>query len=112
MGDPPSKSAFSEEEEQEDPLVALGKGLVPAGYLRQGLEAGLGRRRAALRRLLEHRRLPEDGWDDAAIEGVLYDLAMMDRWEDGCCCFLGSWWGSGCPQCMNGYCFLRTKSID
>jgi O-phospho-L-seryl-tRNASec:L-selenocysteinyl-tRNA synthase len=83
--------AEKEGEEKEDPLVVLGKGLVPANYLRQGLEAGLGRRRAALRRLLEHRRLPEDGWDDATIEGVLYDLAMMDRlvvWSCGRVCGL------------------------
>lgn len=66
--------------DSDDPvIVALGRGLVPAGYLRQGLEAGVRRRRAALRRLLEHRRLPEDGWDDVTIEGVMYDLAMMDR---------------------------------
>lgn len=66
------------EEREDDAIVSLGRGLVPAGYLKQGLQAGR-RRRAALRRLLEHRRLPEDGWDDVTIEGVMYDLAMMDR---------------------------------
>lgn len=88
----------------DDPLVALGKGLVPAAYLRQGLEAGLGRRRAALRRLLEHRRLPEDGWDDATIEGVMYDLAMMDRWVGG-----GSNWAGVLKVIREGYLLICVR---
>src|SRR6056297_3964519 len=51
---------------------------VPATYVTQGLEAGVRKRHGYFRRLVSHRRLPPDGWDDATIEGVLHDLAMMD----------------------------------
>ena len=43
----------------------------------QGMEA-LQRRRKLARVLLEHRKIPEEGWDDATIEWFIKDLSMLD----------------------------------
>lgn len=58
---------------------SLLKALVPDTYIQQGLQ-GLAKRHSLFRQLLEHRRLPEKGWDDATIELVLHELALMDRY--------------------------------
>eukprot|EP00639_Heterosigma_akashiwo_P011875 CAMPEP_0206372088 /NCGR_PEP_ID=MMETSP0294-20121207/6892_1 /ASSEMBLY_ACC=CAM_ASM_000327 /TAXON_ID=39354 /ORGANISM="Heterosigma akashiwo, Strain CCMP2393" /LENGTH=221 /DNA_ID=CAMNT_0053819383 /DNA_START=135 /DNA_END=797 /DNA_ORIENTATION=- len=57
---------------------ALAKQLVNDSYLSQGFEAGIQKRRNAFKALLSNRRLPPEGWDDATIEMVLSDLALMD----------------------------------
>ena len=51
---------------------------VPSTYLTQGFEAGIRKRQALFKQLVAHRRMPDQGWDDETIEGVLHDLAMMD----------------------------------
>jgi hypothetical protein len=62
-------------------LEPLFRGLIPDTYVQQGLQA-LAKRHALFRRLLEHRRMPDRPWDEASIEYVLYELALMDRWVD------------------------------
>lgn len=62
----------------DDALASLCKVLVPPTYIQQGIQA-LSKRHVLFRRLLEHRRMPEKAWDEASIEGLLHDLAMMDR---------------------------------
>ena len=57
----------------EDLLTPMVKGT----YIRQGLEA-IKARNNLLERLLTDRRLPLNGWDDATIEYVMQQLAMMD----------------------------------
>ncbi|XP_022083546.1 O-phosphoseryl-tRNA(Sec) selenium transferase-like isoform X2 [Acanthaster planci] len=58
-------------------IHALCEKLIPVTYVQQGREA----RRAhekKIRNLLEHRKWPEDGWDDATIELLLQELSAMD----------------------------------
>ncbi|XP_038075876.1 O-phosphoseryl-tRNA(Sec) selenium transferase-like [Patiria miniata] len=58
-------------------IHALCERLIPATYVQQGREA----RRAhenKIRNLLEHRKWPEEGWDDATIELLLQELSVMD----------------------------------
>ena len=50
------------------PLLAQLSGIPPA-YLTQGFQAGLLKRQGLFRQLIDHRRLPLEGWDDATIEG-------------------------------------------
>ncbi|ETW08736.1 O-phosphoseryl-tRNA(Sec) selenium transferase [Aphanomyces invadans] len=51
--------------------------LVDVAYVRQGNEA-LKSREKQITSLLAHRRLPEHGWDDLAIQLLLHELAQMD----------------------------------
>lgn len=54
------------------------KAIIPGTYVQQGLQA-LSKRHSLFKRLLEHRRLPEKGWDEGSIEYILHELALMDR---------------------------------
>ncbi|RHY85649.1 hypothetical protein DYB26_001325, partial [Aphanomyces astaci] len=51
--------------------------LVDMAYIRQGSES-LRAREKQLTSLLSHRKLPEHGWDDLSIQGVLHEFAQMD----------------------------------
>ncbi|XP_014788581.1 O-phosphoseryl-tRNA(Sec) selenium transferase [Octopus bimaculoides] len=51
--------------------------LVSVGYIQQGNQARQ-RHEAKLKELLQHRKLPQEGWDDLTIELVLHELAVMD----------------------------------
>ncbi|PRW56294.1 O-phosphoseryl-tRNA(Sec) selenium transferase [Chlorella sorokiniana] len=51
--------------------------LVGRTYIQQGAQA-LAARRRRVKALLSQRRLPEQGWDDATIEMLLQDAALMD----------------------------------
>ncbi|RHY97034.1 hypothetical protein DYB37_007486 [Aphanomyces astaci] len=51
--------------------------LVDMAYIRQGSES-LRAREKQLTSLLSHRKLPEHGWDDLSIQGVLNEFAQMD----------------------------------
>ena len=55
----------------------LAEGLVDAAYVRQGIDA-LNARHNLVTSLLSQRRMPENGWDDASIEYLLSQLALMD----------------------------------
>ncbi|KAI8474694.1 MAG: selenocysteine synthase [Monoraphidium minutum] len=55
----------------------LAAGLVSASYIAQGAQA-LAARRRMVKALLSNRRLPERGWDEATIEMLLRDAALMD----------------------------------
>jgi glutamate/tyrosine decarboxylase-like PLP-dependent enzyme len=57
--------------------LALAASLVPPAYLAQGAEEAR-RREALVRALLTQRRLPDEGWPDAAIEDFVRALAAMD----------------------------------
>jgi hypothetical protein len=63
----------------DEHLAKLCKDFVPGTYIDQGFQA-VRKRDGLLVRLLEHRRIPEQGWDDATIERVLGELALMDRY--------------------------------
>lgn len=60
-----------------DTNVALAQGLVRAGYIRQGAQ-GIAARQKLVTTLLSERRLPADGWDEASIELLVHDAALMD----------------------------------
>ena len=62
----------------DEAFQGLASTLVPETYIQQGVQA-LSKRHALFRRLLEHRRMPDQGWDEASIEYILHELAMMDR---------------------------------
>ncbi len=51
--------------------------LIPETYVRQGLN-NLTTRRNQLKLLLEQRKIPKQGWSDAAIEHAILELAAMD----------------------------------
>ncbi|XP_065182826.1 O-phosphoseryl-tRNA(Sec) selenium transferase-like [Sycon ciliatum] len=51
--------------------------LVPATYIRQATEARTSKR-TQIRLLLEQRKWPVNGWDDAAIELFLQEISQMD----------------------------------
>ncbi|XP_033646029.1 O-phosphoseryl-tRNA(Sec) selenium transferase-like [Asterias rubens] len=58
-------------------IYSLCERLIPATYVQQGCEA----RRAhenKIRNLLEHRKWPDEGWEDSTIELLLQELSMMD----------------------------------
>ncbi len=55
----------------------LAKGLVRPSYVEQGAQ-GLGARQKLLTSLLSERRLPARGWDEATIELLIRDAALMD----------------------------------
>ena len=57
--------------------LGLASGLVDSSYLTQGSEE-LRRRETLVRVLLSQRRLPDEGWPEAAIEGFVRELAAMD----------------------------------
>ena len=58
-------------------LAELAAQIVGKSYTAQGSE-GLQRRRKLVRQLLEKRRLPDRGWDEATLEWWLTELALMD----------------------------------
>jgi len=64
-------------------------GLVSRSYITQG-EQALARRRRLIKTLLSQRRLPQQGWDDATIEMLLQDAALMDR-----CVYPSHWHAAG-----------------
>ena len=64
--------------EEGGAIDRLFRELVPGTYVQQGLQA-LKKRHDLLRQLMEHRRMPEEGWDDALIEYIVTELALMDR---------------------------------
>ncbi|XP_070540300.1 O-phosphoseryl-tRNA(Sec) selenium transferase-like [Ptychodera flava] len=51
--------------------------LLPSSYVKQAHQA-LRARETVIRTFIEHRRWPEEGWDDATIELLLHEFAMMD----------------------------------
>ena len=55
----------------------LAETLIGKTYATQGLQA-IRRRESLAKTLLSQRKMPTKGWDDAAIEFLLGDLAMMD----------------------------------
>eukprot|EP00897_Mesotaenium_endlicherianum_P007645 jgi/Mesen1/6909/ME000354S06097 len=57
--------------------LKLAEGLVSKSYVRQGGQA-LQQRHNLVKTLLSQKQLPAEGWDDATIEVLLHDLAMMD----------------------------------
>ena len=57
--------------------VALASTLVSPAYIEQGAQA-LARRRRRVTSLLSERRLPSQGWDEASIELLLHEAALMD----------------------------------
>jgi O-phospho-L-seryl-tRNASec:L-selenocysteinyl-tRNA synthase len=57
--------------------IALASTLVSRTYIEQGAQA-LTRRRRRITSLLSERRLPEQGWDEASIELLLHEVALMD----------------------------------
>jgi O-phospho-L-seryl-tRNASec:L-selenocysteinyl-tRNA synthase len=61
----------------DDSAFPLAAQLIGKAYAKQGQEA-LRRRERLAKTLLSQRRLPSTGWDDASIEFLLTDLAMMD----------------------------------
>ena len=60
-----------------DGLEPLLSGLVPQGYVRQGIEA-LSARHGLFKAVLSSRSLPEHGWDEMSVELLLSELAAMD----------------------------------
>lgn len=61
----------------DDSAFPLAAQLIGKAYAKQGQEA-IRRREGLAKTLLSQRRLPDTGWDDASIEFLLTDLAMMD----------------------------------
>jgi len=63
----------------------LAERLIPATYLQQAA-ASKKTRENLIRQLIEQRKWPEEGWDDATIELLLADLAQMDsnNFPDNC----------------------------
>uniref|UniRef100_A0A383VZ09 O-phosphoseryl-tRNA(Sec) selenium transferase n=1 Tax=Tetradesmus obliquus TaxID=3088 RepID=A0A383VZ09_TETOB len=57
--------------------LQLAASLVSASYISQG-GAALAARRRLVKGLLSNRRLPQEGWDEATIEMLLQDAALMD----------------------------------
>lgn len=57
--------------------ISLCKKLLPETYVDQGRESRRARENK-IRLLLEKKKLPEDGWDEADIEMLLTELAVMD----------------------------------
>ena len=62
--------------------------LIPATYVQQGREARHVHENK-IRILLEHKKWPEEGWDDATIELLLQELATMDSNNFGGNCGVG-----------------------
>lgn len=60
-----------------DKQYAAASKLIPGTYVQQAWQANQ-TRQARVQTLLEQRKWPQVGWDDASIEGWLHDLAMMD----------------------------------
>ncbi|TGZ37755.1 O-phosphoseryl-tRNA(Sec) selenium transferase [Temnothorax longispinosus] len=56
---------------------SLAERLIPSTYVQQGLNAKKSRENL-IRHFIEHRKWPEEGWDDATIEAFLSDLSQMD----------------------------------
>lgn len=63
----------------------LAERLIPSTYLQQAA-ASKKTRENLIRQLIEQRKWPEEGWDDATIELLLADLAQMDsnNFPDNC----------------------------
>ena len=61
----------------EEQSLELAKNLVDSAYIEQGRQA-LRRREGLVKSLLSERRLPKSGFDDASIEQLLHDFALMD----------------------------------
>lgn len=57
--------------------LQLAASLVSPSYISQG-GAALAARRRLIKGLLSNRRLPQEGWDEATIEMLLQDAALMD----------------------------------
>ncbi|KAF7994293.1 hypothetical protein HCN44_003383 [Aphidius gifuensis] len=51
--------------------------LIPSTYVQQGLNAKKTRENL-IRHFIEHRKWPEEGWDEITIESFLMDLSQMD----------------------------------
>jgi len=61
----------------DDDSFRLAASLVGKAYADQGQQA-IKRREGLTKALLSERRLPRVGWDDASIEHLLSNLALMD----------------------------------
>ena len=61
----------------DDSAFPLAAQFIGKAYAKQGQEA-LKRREGLAKTLLSQRKLPDIGWDDASIEFLLTDLALMD----------------------------------
>ncbi|KAJ8017434.1 O-phosphoseryl-tRNA(Sec) selenium transferase [Holothuria leucospilota] len=57
--------------------ISLCKKMLPETYVDQGRESRRARENK-IRLLLEKKKLPEDGWDEADIEMLLTELSVMD----------------------------------
>lgn len=57
--------------------AAIASSLVSPAYITQGMQA-IVRRQKLIKTLLSQRRLPSTGWDEATIEMLLKDSALMD----------------------------------
>lgn len=55
----------------------LAEGLVDPAYVRSGAQS-LSQRARLVTSLLSHRRIPEEGWPEPAVESLLHELAEMD----------------------------------
>jgi O-phospho-L-seryl-tRNASec:L-selenocysteinyl-tRNA synthase len=65
----------------------VASGLVP--YIKQA-EQARHQREKLVKDFLDHRKIPEVGWDDLTIESLLSEIAMMDSNNfigmASCCC--------------------------
>ncbi|GFS24281.1 O-phosphoseryl-tRNA(Sec) selenium transferase [Elysia marginata] len=58
-------------------ILELCNRLVPQAYISQGAQARTSHEHL-IKQLIEHRKLPQQGWDDQTIELLLNELALMD----------------------------------
>ncbi|XP_067123311.1 O-phosphoseryl-tRNA(Sec) selenium transferase isoform X1 [Centruroides vittatus] len=55
----------------------IAKNFLPSTYVEQAAQS-LTARENTIRILLEHKKCPEEGWDEATVELLLHNLALMD----------------------------------
>ncbi|GAB6019326.1 hypothetical protein CHUAL_000920 [Chamberlinius hualienensis] len=68
---------YSFEATMNEKSVELASKLISNTYVQQGIQS-IHSRENAIRQLIEHRKLPEEGWDTPSIEYLLQILSMMD----------------------------------
>ncbi|ESO96581.1 hypothetical protein LOTGIDRAFT_143936 [Lottia gigantea] len=57
--------------------VKLSEKIVPSNYIQQGIQAKHARENL-IRQLIQHKKMPDTGWDNITIEMFLQDIAIMD----------------------------------
>ena len=69
----------------DNEIEELACGLINKTYVHQGVQ-NLKTRRNQLKRLLEHKKLPDVGWNDSVIEQTINELSAMDsnNFESNC----------------------------